>query len=132
MSTDLKTKIKITPAFNIASITSSTTTAGVEIDTVGYDSLTFALQLGARTDGNYTLLVQHSNTSGSGYVDVADDYLVGLESETTLSTANSVSKIGVLNFNRYVKISVVSAGVTSGATVGALAILGSPRTAPVA
>jgi len=131
MKRDMKTLIKQLLALNIQTIATDTDTAGNEIDTQGFESLTFLLMIGALTDGDYTLKIQHSDVSGSGYVDVPDDFLVGLESETQLDTANTISKIGYVGKKRYVKATVTSANTTSGATVGAVAILGTPRQAPV-
>lgn len=129
---DLSSVVKLTSARNAAAITTNTTTNGVEIDTQGYDSVTFALQSAARTDGTYTPLIQETNTSGSGYTDVADADLIGTEAAAAISAANTVTKIGYVGNKRYVRLSIVSTSVTSGATVGALAILGGASQAPVA
>ncbi len=75
-SRDLKTNIKVQNALNIGSITTNTTTAGVEIDTQGYESVTFEVITGARTDGTVTPLIQESDTSGSYSGSVSDDDLV--------------------------------------------------------
>lgn len=131
-SRDLKNDIKIANALNIASITTNTTTAGVEIDTQGYESVTFETITGARTDGTVTPLIQESDTSGSYSGSVADDDLIGLEADAALSTAHSRSRIGYIGSKRYVKLSLVSTNVTTGLTAGASVILGNPKSAPVA
>jgi len=131
-SRDLKNNIKILNALNIAAISTNTTTAGVEIDTQGYESVTFEIITGARTDGTVTPLIQESDTSGSYSGSVDDDDLIGLETEAALSTAQSRSRIGYVGSKRYVKLSLVSTSVTTGLTAGASAILGNPKSAPVA
>lgn len=131
-SRDLKNDIKIVNALNIASITTNTTTAGVEVDTQGYESVTFEVMTGARTDGTVTPLLQESDVSGSYSGSVADEDLVGLEADAALSTANSRARFGYIGTKRYVKLSLVSTSVTTGLTAGASVILGNPKSAPVA
>lgn len=123
---DEKTKILQKIALNIQAIISDTTTAGTEIDTQTFEALTFIIQAGTLSDGTYTPLIQHSDTSGSGYTDVADADLIGTEAGAALDTSNTTSRIGYVGKKRYVKLSVVSASTSSGGTLGALAILGRP------
>lgn len=133
MSTiDSKSKIKQEIGLNIQAISSDTTTNGTEIDTVGFESLVFIQQLGTATDGDYTLLIEDSDVSGSGYVAVADDFLIGTEADTQLSTSNTTSRIGYVGKKRYVRASVVSANTTTGATLGVLGILGHADVNPTA
>lgn len=131
-SVDLKNDIKSLNALNIQAITTNATTAGVEIDTQGFDSVTFEIITGARTDGTVTPLIQESDVSGSYSGSVADDDLIGLEADAALSAAQSRSIIGYVGKKRFVKLSLVSTVVTSGLTAGASAILGSAKHNPVA
>ena len=122
MRYDDKSEIKDVVAINIQAIASDTTTAGVEIDTQGFNSCTFVMQTGAVTAGDATLLIQDSDTSGSGYANVDDDFLSGTEASTKLDTANTVSSIGYVGKKRYVKASVVTDN-SADLTVGAVALL---------
>lgn len=131
-SVDLKNNISVKNALNIAAISTNTTTAGVEIDTQGFEALTFVIETGARTDGTVTPLIQESDTSGSYSGSVDDNDLVGLEVDAALSVANSRSRIGYVGKKRYVKLSLVSTSVTTGLTAGATAILSSAKHNPVA
>jgi len=131
-SRDLKNDIKIVNALNIASISTSTTTAGVEIDTQGYESVTFEIITGARTDGTVTPLIQESDVSGSYSGSVDDDNLIGLETDAALSVAHFRSRIGYIGTKRYVKLSLVSTSVTTGLTAGASVILSDAKHLPVA
>ena len=127
MHSDILAKV----AKNTAAIASSTTTAGVIIDTLGYEALEFLMQSGAWTDGTYTPLLEESDDSGlSGSNAVADEDLLGLESAAAIGAANTVKRIGYRGHKRYVRLSIVSAGVTTGATIGATAILGRPAVRP--
>jgi len=131
-SRDLKNDIKILNALNIATISTNTTTAGVEIDTQGFESVTFEIITGARTDGTVTPLIQETDVSGSYSGSVDDDNLIGLEADEAINSANARSKIGYVGSKRYLKLSLVSTAVTTGLTAGASVILGNPKSAPVA
>ena len=131
-SVDLKNGIKIVNGLNIAAITTNTTTLGVEVDTQGYESVTIEVMLGARTDGTVTPLLQETDVAGSYSGSVADEDLIGLEADAALSTLHTRSRFGYVGKKRYVRLSLVSTGVTTGLTAGASVILGSPRSAPVA
>lgn len=115
---------------NIAAISTNATTNGVIIDTQGYGSLEFLLHLGARTDGTYTLQLQHgdaANLSDAAVVSNADDLIGALP---VGNAANTVQRVGYRGDKRYVRANVVSASVTTGATVGVTALLGRPDIAP--
>ena len=131
-SVDLKNNIKIVNALNIASITTNTTTAGVQVDTQGFESVTIEVITGARTDGTVTPLLQESDVDGTFSGSVADVDLIGLEANAALSELNSRSRFGYSGTKRYIRVSLVSTSVTTGLTAGASVILGSPLVAPVA
>ena len=131
-SIDQKNNITAENALNIQAITTNTTIAGIEIDTQGFESLTFVIRTGARTDGTVTPFIQETDTSGSYSGSVDDNDLIGTEASAALSTAHSRSSIGYVGKKRYVKLSLISTGVTSGLTAEALAILGNARSNPVA
>ena len=131
-SVDQKNNISVKNALNIQAISTNGTTAGVEIDTQGFESLTFVIETGARTDGTVTPLIQESDTSGSYSGSVDDNDLIGTEALAALSTAQARSIVGYVGKKRYVKLSLVSTVVSSGLTAGATAILGNARSNPVA
>ena len=131
-SRDLKNDIKIVNGVNITSITTNTTTAGVEVDTQGYESVTIEVITGARTDGTVTPLLQESDVTATYSGSVADEDLIGLEADAALSLLNARSRFGYIGKKRYIKVSLVSTSVTTGLTAGASVILGNPKSAPVA
>lgn len=131
-SVDLKNNIKIVNGLNIASITTNTTTVGVQVDTQGFESVTIEVITGARTDGTVTPLLQESDVDGTFSGSVADVDLIGLEANAALSELNSRSRFGYSGTKRYIRVSLVSTSVTTGLTAGASVILGSPLVAPVA
>lgn len=131
-SVDSKTNIKENVAFNIQAISSDTTTNGTEVDTQGYESLTFVVQAGTLTDGTYTPSIEESDTSGSGYTAVVDADLVGTEADAAVDASNEIKRIGYIGKKRYVRLSIVSTSTTTGGTVGGVAILGNAKHNPVA
>lgn len=135
MRKDLHNHVGALVAKNPTTISSSTTTAGVIIDTKGYGAVEFMLYTGARTDGTYTPLIEEGDDSGlSDAVAVDDANLFGTEAAAALAASNSVSKVGYrVGKYRYVRLSVVSTTVTSGCTsVGALAVMANANQEPVA
>jgi len=130
-SYDKKSLLKVVKALNIAAITANTTTAGNSIDTKGFESITFSVELGARTDGSFLPLIQDSDDN-INFVDVVDQFLIGTEAEALLNSANTIKSIGYVGKKRYVRLSLVSSGVSSGATATATAILSDAYSNPVA
>lgn len=132
MQFDQVSNLTARTAVNTAVIATNTTTAGLIIDTQAFNALTFLLNLGARTDGSYSLAITHGDDAAladSSVVDASD--LVGTPAATAVAVAQGVSKIGYVGNKRYVRASIVSTGVTTGATVGALAVLTRPTVGPV-
>lgn len=134
MRLDLHNNVTVAQALTAQTISTSTTTAGAIIDTKGHHALEFILTIGTRTDGTYTPLVEESDNSNmSSSNEVADENLFGTEAGAALAATNGISKLGVRLGKRYVRLSVVSATVSSGATsVHAIAVLGTPDKAPTA
>jgi hypothetical protein len=137
MRKDLHSHISVEMAKNQTDITTSTTTAGIIIDTKGYRSIEFALFCGTRTDGTYTPKIEEGDDSGSlsDAVNVTDStYLLGTLAGAALTASNTVKRVGYRVGNkRYVRLSVVSTTVSSGCTaVGAIAIKSTADQEPIA
>lgn len=134
-SKDLFNNVKVVPAFDVRTISSSTTTTGDVIDTAGFESVTFVFQTGTVTDGDYTVLIEDADESAFNVTNaaVADAYLLGTESGASFSADtddNDIGKVGYIGGKRYVRMSIVSTNVSSGAVVGGTCILGHPTDAP--
>lgn len=128
-SQDLHNNIDERVALAIQLINTDTTTAGVIIDTAGYESLEFIMQAGVVTAGDVTLIMQDGDDSGlSDVATVASDFRLG--SLVTLD-ATGITRVGYVGKKRYVRVSAVSA-TSANLTVGASAILSNPHSAPVA
>ena len=132
---DLKNSVITKTAFNIQAISSNTTTAGVIIDGLGYESSLFIIQSGTLTDGAYTILIEDGNDSGlSDAAAVADAFLLGTEAAASFALAddNTTKRIGYCGKKRYQRLSIVSSATSSGGTLGAVCVLGDAITQPTA
>lgn len=111
-----------------ATISSNTTTQGAVYDLEDNSSFTVKVQykVSNRTDGTFTPLLEWSNDNVT-FVAIPDESLklrnvdrnyidINQEAAAALS-ANGEVEIGVLNNKRYIRPSVVSTGVTTGADV---------------
>lgn len=120
---DLHTKISEKVALNIAAITTNTTTNGASVERTGSESLEFVIQSGVLTDGAYAVNVQHSD-DGSVWADaVAADDLLGAEPSFAATDDNVVKSVGYIGGKKFARIQIVSTGVTTGGTLGAVAVL---------
>lgn len=112
-----------------------------EIDLRGYDSCYFTIATGDLADANATfaVLLQESDTAGSGFTDVADADMVSQTYGTAAETAagfqydddNEVRKIGYLGSKRYVRLYITPSGNTGVALVSVTAHLGLANQRPV-
>ena len=130
---DLHTIIDPSEALAAQSIVSNTTTVGVIIDTQNFESLEFLIQSATITDGTYAPLVEESADSGMAGSNVVDsDFLLGTTANATfiLTDDNLVKRIGYVGKLRYVRLSIVSTGVTTGGAFSSAAVLGNARSQP--
>lgn len=129
-SQDLHSNIDERNAFNTQVIASDTTTAGVIIDTQGYESVEFIMKAGVVTAGDITPILQDGDDSGlSDVATVASDFRLG--SLVTLDATNGLTRVGYVGKKRYVRLSGLTAN-SANLTVGGIVILSNPHSAPVA
>lgn len=124
---DNKSDQKVTLALD-ANISSNTTTVGTGLDTADYDfGVMFALAATAWTDGTYTLVLEDSDDDGStdAYAAVSSDMLIGALASVGAADVNGValSSTGVHSAKRWVRVSIVSTVVTTGADIVVMAVL---------
>lgn len=120
----------IEPGYAGATINSNTTTvSALTIDTQGFGKVGFALYAGTLTDGEYQLAATETdNADGTtGAAAPANGYIT----QETLIASNTVKKVEFVPSKRYVRLTIVSTGVTSGCVFkGAVAIKSEPINAP--
>ncbi len=129
-SQDLHSNVDERIALNTQVISSDTTTAGVIIDTQGFESLEFIVQAGIVTAGDVTPLVEDGDDAAlSDAAAVASDFRIG--SLVLLDTSNTLTRFGYVGKKRYVRLSAVTDN-SANLTVGGTAVLSNPHSAPVA
>lgn len=131
---DLHSNVDDRVAINLQAISTNTTVSGAIIDTADHESLEFVFLAGTITDGAYALNIQEGDDSGLSDVAsaVADD-LLGAETGFVAANDNTTIRIGYIGKKRYVRAQLISTGVTTGVNmIGAVAVLGHPKSAPVA
>lgn len=109
-------------------IGSNTTTTGAIVDMADYDNgIYFAVDVGLFTDGVYTLKLEDGDDSGlSDAADIPAAQLVygSLPAPAAaIAEGAALPKEGIFGNKRYVRASIVSTGVTTGATVSVKAIV---------
>jgi hypothetical protein len=119
MRADLHNNIKCSLAEPpVAALTNANTPFVSEVlDTVGFDSAEFVGVLGTNTDADatFTVLVEDSDASGSGFAAVADEHLLGVEAMgLDFADDNKVFKIGYCGPKRYVRVTVTPAANGAG------------------
>lgn len=129
---DLHNNIENRSALNNSNITSNTTTVGNTIDTLGYEAIEFLIQSGVITDGSYAFQVFEGDASNmSDEVQVAAGNILGTIPTLGASDDNVVKRFGIkMGSKRYMRLKVVSTGVTTGGNMEAQALLGNPLQAP--
>lgn len=125
LASNIGAVLALSPAVQAATIKGNT------IDTNGFESVAFLINTGAIVSaGDFTAKVQESDTTTDGdFTDAVAGDLVG--SLPASLTADGSFKQGYIGHKRYARVVLTKNGGTSIAA-GAVAVLGSPRIAPVA
>lgn len=130
---DMSNNLDDRKALSITAIGANGTTNGDIIDLQGYDAITFAFLTGTITDGTHAVTFQEGNDSGlADAAAVATSQYLGNAVSIVAADDNVVKRIGILTTKRYARAVITSSGVTTGGTIGAIAMLGRPALAPVA
>lgn len=126
LASNLDVKQSLAPALQTA------TDEGSTVDTLGFESVTFAVHIGAWTDGTFVLSAEHSDDDSS-WSAVTSAELIG--TPPTVEDANGDNDtlaFGYIGNKRYVRPKVTVTGSPStGAFIGVDVILGHPHERPV-
>jgi len=128
-SYDLHTIVKEVEPLPLATIVTNTTTYGTAIDTAGYEAFEFVLSVNTWVDGAYALSLEDSDVSGSGY-EAVDSELAFIKDASV--SAVGLTRLGYVGHKRYVRLKIVSTGVTDGANLIGFGFLAHPKFAAVA
>ena len=93
-----------------------------------FQDVLFAIQSGAITDGTHAVTFEHSDDGSSWAATTA---LQGAAPSIVAANDNVQWAVAYTGDKRHVRIVVTASGTTTGGIVGATAILGNPRNAPV-
>jgi hypothetical protein len=136
---DMHNGVKYTRALSPLTQTNADTAFVTQIiDTAGYESLEFVIQLGAMTDADVTAVVlveDGDNSSLNDNAAVADAYLLGTETAAAFQFGDDlgIRKIGYVGSKRYVRMTITPTGNNSGALpIAVLAVQGHARHMPTA
>ena len=138
---DLHDNIKEVRVLSPIALTTTLGAGAKVIDRAGYEGVEFIVEIGTRTTtgGSITFVCKEGDVTGT-LTSAADASLIGLEANIAIPAAaalvsgthkNAVKRIGYIGAKRYCTLIPVPAGMTS-CIGGITAILGRPRTAPVA
>jgi hypothetical protein len=123
---DIKNNISVASTIVPAAYTATTTGTGVDL--AGYDAAAVVIVTGAVTSGDFSVEVQESDASASGYTAVANADLDGTEPATI--TASTVTEIGYLGRKRYIRV-VATDTAAADAVFGVHVVRANPRKRPV-
>ena len=124
-SSDLTLAHVIPPAVYTA------TEVGGIIDTRGYESVTFAIHIGVAINGSFTALIEEgdvANLSDATVLPAANR--IGDLPTLAIADANKVFRVGSTGKKRYVRLTLTEGSANTAGVVGALAILGNPKSTP--
>jgi len=138
---DLHANIKQVQAIIPAAIGANATKTGAVIDRQGYGGVEFLVSYGSvtTTGSVVTVICKEGDVTGT-LTSVADADLLGTEALASLlaatprtagTTKEVAKRLGYIGNKRYVQINAVQTGVTSVGSVDAIAVMHSPRIAPV-
>jgi len=126
MERDLTSSVEPKIALKLQTISTSTTTVGEIIDSQGFESVDFSFITGTLTDGDYQVALEDGEESNlSDAATVSSDFIIGTLPNFVDDTDDDV--IGHFGYNgkkRFIRMSIVSTNVSSGAVVGGQATEG--------
>lgn len=124
---DLLNLIDVKRVISPVSVADNTAQVGQVVDRKGYDGLTYLIATGslADADATFTVLLEESDASGSGYTAVADEDLIGTEALAgfTFADDDKVRKLGYKGAKRYTRLTITPANNASAALLSAIAVL---------
>ncbi len=135
MKFDLHNRIDVKRAISPVSIADNTAAVSQVLDMQGDCAAALVIATGsiADADATFTVLIEHSDASGSGFAAVADAELIGTEALAgfQFDDDNECRKIGYKGSKRYVRATITPANNASAALLSAVWIT-TPQDQPAA
>lgn len=133
---DLMNNIDVKRVISPVSVADNTAQVGTVVDGQGFGSVTYLIATGSLADADvtFTVLLEESDASGSGFAAVADADLIGTEALAgfQFDDDNECRKLGYRGIKRYTRLTITPANNASAALMCAVAVLGHPANAPTA
>ena len=133
---DLMNLIDVKRVISPVSVADNTAQVGTVVDRKGYDGVTYLIATGsiADADATFTVLLEESDASGSGYTAVSDDDLIGTEvlAAFQFDDDNECRKLGYKGAKRYTRLTITPVNNASAALLAAVAVLSGPQIMPTA
>lgn len=135
MRESVYSRVKAVRAVNVTAVTANGNTDGVAVglDQSGADFRVASVVAlaGTVTDGTYTVVPQESADGSTGWTNVPAARLQG---SAVLTASNGVAEVGVIpdpGVASFLRVRITAASVTTGGSVSAVLLLGSPGSTPV-
>ncbi|MGH3679093.1 MAG: hypothetical protein ACRDT2_02020 [Natronosporangium sp.] len=125
---DVVTRRTISPA-----VRANGTVNGVAVDRAangGAEEAIVVVTTGTITDGSHAVAVEDSDDGSTGWVAVPAGQLTGTPPTIADVNDDAIYEIGVAGSRRYLRVSVVTTGATSGGAFSAVIVLGGSRFSP--
>lgn len=127
---DIHNHVSQVTAVNPQVIATDTTTVGNVVDmnnTEHFEALEIFMTVGLYTDGDYSIVLEESDdNSVFSAVDAAN--IVG--TAAVVSADNTTTRLGYVGKKRYIRVSILSANTTTGATISAIGVRSKARRRP--
>ena len=115
---ELFNNIDVKRVISPVSVADNTAQVGQVIDGQGFGSVTYLIATGsiADADATFTVLLEESDASGSGYAAVADADLLGTEALAAFQfdDDNECRKLGYRGTKRYIRATITPANNAAG------------------
>lgn len=133
MEYDLHSNIDDRVAVATQAVIADTLIVGAIIDTLGFESLEYVVQVGVITTGTCSFVLEQGDDSGlSDAAVVPTAEVLGALTGFLVTDDTSTKRVGSIGKKRYQRLSLQPAGTAAINFLGASAVLGNPKTAPVA
>lgn len=134
MKFDMMNDIDVKRAISPVSVADNTAAVSQVLDMQGCHAATLIIATGsiADADATFTVLIEESDASGSGFTAVADTDLLGTEALAgfQFDDDNECRKIGYKGSKRYVRATITPANNASAALIAAVWLRGHLENAP--
>lgn len=133
MEYDLHNKIKDLVAVVIQAFTADDTAVGEIIDTKGFESLEYVVQVGTITTGTLRFILEEGDDSGLSDVAVVPAAeTLGSLTGFVAADDDETKRVGSIGKKRYQRLTLEGENTSVINFLGAAAILGNPKTKPTA